>query len=306
MKVIVKELRATVLSNIELRKFSLTSDERRCRLTGCKKSHDMRLSITASPSPAEFAPILIRGSLRQAFRIAHEAGCQGVELHLRRPEEVAAEEVVRLCREHALSVPTLGTGMAATQDGLTLSATDPDIRKKTIDTVCRYIDLAARIESAVTIGLIFGKVGPKAPSARERMSHAVSCLEQCAGYASRQNVTLFLEPLNRYESDSLNKLSDAAAVIERIGGDRIRILADTFHMNIEEPDITASLREYAGSLGHIHLADSNREAPGHGHTDLRSVLLTLQDASYKGFFSFESFHGLTGGRRWRMPSRAAA
>jgi sugar phosphate isomerase/epimerase len=58
-------------------------------------------------------------------------------------------------------------------------------------------------------------------------------------------------------------------------------------MNIEEPDMAASLRKHAGSLGHIHFADSNREAPGHGHTDFRSVLLTLQESGYKGFFSFE-------------------
>jgi sugar phosphate isomerase/epimerase len=64
-------------------------------------------------------------------------------------------------------------------------------------------------------------------------------------------------------------------------------LADTFHMNIEEAHITASLRTAGSELGHVHLADSNRQAPGYGHLDVHNVLGVLQEMGYRGYLSFE-------------------
>jgi sugar phosphate isomerase/epimerase len=177
--------------------------------------------------------------------------------------------------------------MAATQDGLTFSSPDPDIRDRAVGVILRHIDLAAHLGSGVTIGLIFGQAGREAAERRQRLEHAAACLARCADQAARQGVNLFLEPLNRYESDALNTLADAAAVIRRTGAANVRLLADTFHMNIEEKDPTSALADCRDLLGHIHLADSNREAPGHGHTDFRPILRTLREIGYAGFLSFE-------------------
>ncbi len=76
-------------------------------------------------------------------------------------------------------------------------------------------------------------------------------------------------------------------VIREIGMSNLKLLADTFHMNIEEVDIAASLRRAAPALGHIHLADSNRQPPGYGHLDVRGVLQVLRDMDYQGYLSFE-------------------
>ncbi len=247
----------------------------------------MKLSLTSTPGASEFAPILLRGSPRQAFELARKTGLQGVELHLRRPEDVDPEEIVRLCREHELAVPTLGTGMAAGQDGLTFSSPDASVREKAVDIIRRHIDLAAQIGSGVTIGLIFGSAGREPAERRRRMGYAVSCMKECAEHAARRGVKLFLEPLNRYESDCLNRLEEAAEVAAGIGGDSVRLLADTFHMNIEEPDPAQAVRQFGGLLGHVHLVDSNREAPGHGHADLGSVVAALRGAGFQGFLSFE-------------------
>ena len=76
---------------------------------------------------------------------------------------------------------------------------------------------------------------------------------------------LVLEPLNRYETDLCNTLAQGGEVIERTGSDRIGLLADLFHMNIEEADVAASLVAAAPRLGHIHFVDSNRRPAGCGH-----------------------------------------
>jgi sugar phosphate isomerase/epimerase len=65
------------------------------------------------------------------------------------------------------------------------------------------------------------------------------------------------------------------------------ILADTFHMNIEEPIIEESLKKYGDLIKHIHFADSNRWPPGYGHTDFKSIVETLKQIGYEGYISFE-------------------
>jgi len=107
--------------------------------------------------------------------------------------------------------------------------------------------------------------------------------------AGRLAVTILLEPLNRYECDYINRLADVAAIAAEIGAPNLKLLADTFHMNIEEPDIAASLKAAGRLLGHVHLADTNRQAPGHGHLDIPAILSALDEMGYQGYLSFEVF-----------------
>jgi sugar phosphate isomerase/epimerase len=64
-------------------------------------------------------------------------------------------------------------------------------------------------------------------------------------------------------------------------------LADLFHMNIEESDLPAALREVGPLLGHVHFADSNRRAIGFGHTAIAPVIAALREIGYTGALSAE-------------------
>lgn len=247
----------------------------------------MKLALTATPSEAPSAPILLRGKPADVFKLAAELGYDGVELHLRYPKDVDAVTVRRLMNDYGLGVPTLGTGMAAAVDGLTFSNPDPAIRRQAVERVKEHINLAAFLGSAVTIGLLSGRLGSDAAQRPALREAALACLDECCRTAAGVGVTMLVEPLNRYECDYLNKVKDALEVIAQIGAPNLKLLADTFHMNIEEVDIAASLRQAGPNLGHVHLADSNRQAPGHGHLDIQSVLETLQQINYRGYLSFE-------------------
>ena len=96
-----------------------------------------------------------------------------------------------------------------------------------------------------------------------------------------------IEPLIRYETHLINTLQDAAATAARANHPAIRILADFFHMNVEEADIAASIREHGDAIGHVHLADSNRLNPGRGHLDFAPGLRALVDAGYDGVMALE-------------------
>jgi sugar phosphate isomerase/epimerase len=108
-----------------------------------------------------------------------------------------------------------------------------------------------------------------------------------AEQAEKQQVTLYLEPLNRYEDHMVNTVAAAVSFVNQIGSDRIKVLGDFFHMNIEEEDISQTIETHYSQLGYYHLADSNRQLPGKAHTDFRKPFQTLKRLNYNGFLSME-------------------
>jgi sugar phosphate isomerase/epimerase len=115
----------------------------------------------------------------------------------------------------------------------------------------------------------------------------VAGLAELGAHAASAGVALLFEPLNRYEDHMVNTLTAAAALIAEAGTPGVRILADTYHMNIEEDDVCAALRSVRDVLGAVHLSDSNRAQPGTGHVPFGAVLDTLREIGFDGVVSVE-------------------
>jgi sugar phosphate isomerase/epimerase len=115
----------------------------------------------------------------------------------------------------------------------------------------------------------------------------VSGLAELGAHAVSAGVVLLLEPLNRYEDHMLNTVAAAAELIAACGSPGVRILADTYHMNIEEDDPCAALRSVADILGAVHLSDSNRHQPGTGHVPFPAIFATLRHVGFDGVLSVE-------------------
>ena len=105
--------------------------------------------------------------------------------------------------------------------------------------------------------------------------------------AAKNNVTVFLEPLNRYEDHMINTLEKGAYYINKGGFKNVLVTADFYHMNIEESNIAASLKKWKEYIGHMHLADNHRYQPGSGHTDFKEGFTTLKEIAYNGAFAIE-------------------
>jgi sugar phosphate isomerase/epimerase len=98
---------------------------------------------------------------------------------------------------------------------------------------------------------------------------------------------LLFEPLNRYETNLVNTLAAGADLLESLRSNNVRLLADLFHMNIEEIDIAQALRTADHWLGHVHFVDSNRRPAGCGHLDYAPIAAALRDIRYDGYASAE-------------------
>jgi sugar phosphate isomerase/epimerase len=112
-------------------------------------------------------------------------------------------------------------------------------------------------------------------------------LAEVGGYAEQTGAVLLLEPLNRYEDHMINTVAQAAELVAAAGSPAVRILADTYHMNIEEDDPCAALRSVAGLLGAVHMSDSNRHQPGIGHVPFPAIVATLRAVGFDGVVSVE-------------------
>jgi sugar phosphate isomerase/epimerase len=111
-------------------------------------------------------------------------------------------------------------------------------------------------------------------------------LRELAPDANAAGVSLFLEPLNRYEAYIVNRLEQGAAIAAEVGP-AVGVMADFFHMNIEEADIPASIRANAPHVVYVHVADSNRLQPGRGHLDFRPGFRALKEIGYDGPLAIE-------------------
>ena len=105
--------------------------------------------------------------------------------------------------------------------------------------------------------------------------------------AEKAGTFLLLEPLNRYETHLIKTLQQGVEICEKVGNPHLKIMADFFHMSLEERDIPAAIREAGNHIAHVHLADSTRQMPGYGHTDFKSGFVALRDIGYTGFMALE-------------------
>jgi sugar phosphate isomerase/epimerase len=115
----------------------------------------------------------------------------------------------------------------------------------------------------------------------------VALMRPLAQEAADLGVCMLLEPLVRYESDFPRDLAEAASICDEVDSPGLKLMADFFHMNVEEADIPASLEAAARHLRHVHLADSNRQVPGRGHTDFVDGFRALRRIGYDGFAALE-------------------
>ncbi len=244
----------------------------------------MKLSLVVSMTETSFEAVALRGDWRESIRLASALGYDGVELAIRDPSLLDAAGLTQLVDSLKLQVAAIGTGQAFLQEGLALTSEDPSVRGRAIERLERHLTFAAPFGAPVIVGLMSGRLagGRNATDAR-----LVEAFEQLVPRAERMGVRLLVEPINRYETDYLTTIDQVLAVIDRVNSPVLGVLADLFHMNIEEASIETSLRHSARCLAHVHAADSNRRAPGWGHLDFNHIVQVLTAVGYRGYLSAE-------------------
>jgi sugar phosphate isomerase/epimerase len=250
------------------------------------RSQLMKLSIVLSTQPASFAAVAFKGDFEANLTKIAGWGYDGVELAIRDPSLVDADELERILAIHRLRVPAIGTGQAWGEERLSFTSDDLSVRIAAVERVIKHIPLAKRLNALIIIGLIRG-ITPTGSTHVQSMGFIINSLQECCALAQNQGVRLVLEPINRYETDLIHNVVEGMSLLEQVGYSNLGLLLDTFHMNIEEKSIDESIRLCGKHIFHFHVADSNRWHPGAGHLDFTSILETLVSTGYEGFISGE-------------------
>ena len=249
----------------------------------------MRTAVTLSQVPeAAAGPFVFHEPLAQGFALAKETGFDDVELFLPGPDHVSVDVIKSLCEVHGLGIAAVGTGAGMVKHGLSLTDPSLDKRVAALDFIEQMIVFGGQLGAPAILGSMQGKWGGDV--SREQAHEWLAEALLIAGRtASKFNVPFIYEPLNHYETNLINRLGDGVEFIEANSLENVVLLADLFHMNIEETNLAASVRSAGKHVGHVHYADSNRRAMGFGHTDPAPIVAALKEIGYKGHISAEIF-----------------
>jgi D-psicose/D-tagatose/L-ribulose 3-epimerase len=217
-----------------------------------------------------------------------EHGFAGVEVGLVVPPAQFHAAAIR----KALAENDLGcTVCSVAPRGLSLIADDAAERAAAITNLKACIAATAEAGAHHIAGPLYSPVGylPGRRRNADEWKRAVDAYQQLGPVLTQYDVHVCLEPLNRFETYFLNTSADAVQLCKEIDHPNVGILWDTFHANIEEKNIAASLRTAAPFLKHVHTCENDRGAPGSGHVDWSGVFAALRDIKYDGWLTIESF-----------------
>ena len=273
-----------------LSKVDFVDSSRRRELISLKQGNPeapFKFSYAISPKPTSFSPLLFAGRLNDGLRVAAEGGFDAVEISLCSAGEIEPKILAAALSDYDLSVSAIATGRMCLEEGLCLSNPSAAILSQVKERLFSLIELAAGLKASVIIGGVRGRLIGSESEQKEQRFKAVTVLRECADLASNYGVTMLIEPINRYETNFVNSVQDALSLLEDINTPSFMLLVDTFHMNIEEADMFASVLSAGPRLGYVHLADNNRLAPGQGSINFARLFRIIRSFGYSGYLSAE-------------------
>lgn len=246
----------------------------------------MKLAVAIADDKAGPSAFVVWRGFEQSIAKAAAYGYHGVELALRTRQDVDEEGLRQLLKQHQMEVSCISTGQVFADLGLYLTAQDKETRKQAVEVLRGLVQMAAEFGQMVNLGRARGFVG-EGQTMKQAEAIFIDSLGQLLPDAKANGVTIVIEPVNRYEINFINSVEQCAQLIASINSDRIGIMPDVFHMNIEDVQIGGALEKYAHLVRYVHLADSNRMAPGWGHLDFDEVFSALGRGGYGGWVTAE-------------------
>jgi sugar phosphate isomerase/epimerase len=249
----------------------------------------MKSAITISLTPqARSGPFVFHEGLADGCQNAADLGFDAVEIFPPAANAIDEAELQGLLDHHKLKVAAVGTGAGWVIHKWSLTYADPEVRRRARDFIRAIIDIAAAFDAPAILGSMQGKVEGDV-TRDQALAWLGEALEELGDYAASHGQPFLYEFLNRYETNLFNRVAPTVEFLSGLKTRGVKVLADLFHMNIEEADLPEAIRAGRGWIGHVHFADSNRQAIGAGHTAIEPIVGALREIGYAGYLSAEIF-----------------
>jgi D-psicose/D-tagatose/L-ribulose 3-epimerase len=220
------------------------------------------------------------------LRALRAAGYDGVEVPVFEGDPLHYARLGGILSDHGLLATAVGVVPDQARNPMSL---DPAERMAGVDHLKWMVDCAQSLGAEVLCGPFTQPLGVFSGTGATPAEWAalVQSHQTMADYAP--DLTLAVEPLNRFECYALNTAAQAARLVDGVGRANYGYLYDTFHANIEEREPSGVIRPTAGAISHVHISENDRGTPGRGHADIRGALTTLRSVGYDGWLTVEAF-----------------
>lgn len=226
----------------------------------------------------------------EKLALAADMGFEGMEIRLL--EEAATAENLRQLSDGFSSGKLFPCSLLVPGDTFRRSLCDRAALDAKKDHAMRALDIAAQLHAPTCLAPEYRYQDPlplfdmKRPSPAE-WELLLEFLSFASDYAGKVGAECLIEPLNRYETHFYYTLADGARAIDEAGAVNVKIMADLFHLGIEEVDVAAAIRSYGKYIGHVQIGDSNRQLPGQGHTNFMPAFRALKEIGYDRCIALE-------------------
>lgn len=222
------------------------------------------------------------------FEELKATGYDGVELPIFEGDPEHFEKTGQAARDNGLRVTAACVMPHEEADCLSDSC---EIQEAALGHIKWAIDCLSAAGGEVLCGPFHQPLGVFSgePPTNQERSNMVSVHKRAASYANEQNITLAVEPLNRFECYVLNTVEDAADIVSQVGVQNYGVLYDTFHANIEEKDPVGAITTNLDAISHVHFSENDRGTPGKGHVPWLETMSALKKGGYDRWCTIESF-----------------
>ena len=228
-------------------------------------------------------------SIKKVVKSIARIGFKGIEL-VGEPKYYNSKEIRKIIENYGMRIISICGKFPSTKQNRALCHPNHLMRQKAIDYVKTCIEFALEVgaRSVLIVPETIGR-GEYFVSKDEDLKRAIESISKITTLTTPTNILLTIEPLNHHLACLVCNLDDAIKMAKEVNHPNIRVVADTFHMQNEEPDGVDSAIRRGGAywIQHIHFADSSREVPGLGTLDWRKIFRSLLDINYKGYISLE-------------------
>ena len=242
----------------------------------------MQIGCHASVWTGEFDD----AGLKLAIDKTSAAGFDLIEIPLMDPDK-ADPAAVRKMLDSAGLATTASLGLSERTD---ISSEDPEVVAAGEALLRSCLEFLSDVGGTHLVGVIYSAMRKyMTPATDLNRQHSVEAIGRLATRAAELGVRVGVEVVNRYETNVLNTSRQAVRYVEDAGVENLSVHLDTYHMNIEEPDMFTPVLDAGERLGYVHIGESHRGYLGSGTVDFDSFFRALATIGYDGPVVFESF-----------------
>ncbi len=183
--------------------------------------------------------------------------------------------------------------LLVTPPGLSIHSTDDDLRARTIAVLQRLIGLSADLGAKIMVhGSPPARHVPSDGDPQAYWARARDTFAAIADSAAQAGITYCIEALASRETNFINTIADAVAMVEAVDSPAMATMIDTCSSGIAETDPLPTVIDRwlpTGHIRHIQVNDTNKKAPGQGCDDFAAILSALRRNGYDGVIAVEPF-----------------